>query len=129
MDTFKDLARLPLLPRDKDGPVFAAPWQAQAFAAVVQLTDTGVVTREEWSERLGAVLREAEARGEVDTGARYYEHWLTALERLAVEKSLAGWDDLAAEREAIRAADEHRREDQLGHGHDHGHSHAHGHDH
>ena len=26
------LAILPQLPRDEDGPVFAEPWQAQAFA-------------------------------------------------------------------------------------------------
>ena len=123
-DTTKDLAGLPLLPRDDEGPVFAEPWQAQAFAVVAELTDAGIVTREDWSRRLGDVFTEAEARGEFDTGARYYEHWLTALERLAVEKNLAGWDDLASERETLRAADHHRREDQLGHGHDH-HDHEH----
>ena len=71
------LADLPLLPRDDDGPVFAEPWQAQAFAVVVELTDRGLLTREEWAERLGAALAEAEARGETDTGERYYDHWLT----------------------------------------------------
>jgi hypothetical protein len=29
---------LPALPRDSDGPVFAEPWQAQAFALTVQLS-------------------------------------------------------------------------------------------
>ena len=108
-----ELADLPLLPRDEEGPVFAEPWQAQAFAVVVELTETGELTRKEWAERLGAVLREAEARGEFNTGERYYDHWLTALERLVVEKDLAGWDDLSKEQETIRADDHHRREHQL----------------
>jgi len=81
------LADLPFLPRAAEGPVFAAPWQAQAFAAVVELIRSGEITRKEWAGRLGAVFAEAESRGEVDTGFRYYEHWLTALERLAVEKN------------------------------------------
>jgi nitrile hydratase accessory protein len=107
------LADLPLLPRDEAGPVFAEPWQAQVFAVVVGLTDAGKISHHEWADRLGAALKEAEARGETDTGRRYYDHWLTALERLVVEKSLAGWDELVHEGEAIREADHHRREDQL----------------
>lgn len=107
------LADLPLLPRDEQGPVFAEPWQAQAFAVVVELTESGLLTREDWAERLGAALREAEERGEFDTGARYYDHWLTALERFVVEKDLSGWDDLSKEGEEIRRNDHHRREHQL----------------
>ena len=113
MPESNDLADLPLLPRDEDGPVFAEPWQAQAFAVVVELTEAGTITREEWAECLGAVLKEAEQRGEYDTGERYYDHWLTALERVVVEKNLAGWKDLAKENETIREHDHHRREHQL----------------
>ncbi len=108
-----DLADLPLLPRDDDGPVFAEPWQAQAFAVVVELTEAGTITREEWAERLGAVLKEAEERGEYDTGERYYDHWLTALERVVVDKNLAGREDLDKEGESIREHDHHNREHQL----------------
>ena len=107
------LADLPLLPRDETGPVFAEPWQAQAFAVVVELTEAGKISRKEWAERLGAVLREAESRGEHDTGRRYYDHWLTALERLLVEKRWTDWEELALEGETIREDDHHRREDQL----------------
>ena len=122
MNASGKLATLPLLPRDAVGPVFSEPWQAQAFAAVVELIESGQLTQREWAERLGVVFREAEERGEVDTGKRYYEHWLTALERLAVEKKLAAPEELVQERETIRANDHHRREEQMGHGH--GHSHA-----
>jgi nitrile hydratase accessory protein len=110
------LAELPLLPRDDEGPVFTEPWQAQAFAVVVELIDTGLISQAEWAERLSAVLHEAEDRGDFDTGARYYDHWLTALERLVVERGMTRWDDLADERETIRANDHHRREHQR-HGH------------
>ena len=112
-----ELADLPLLPRDDDGPVFAEPWQAQAFAVVVELTEAGTLTREEWANHLGTVFKEAEARGEYDTGHRYYDHWLTALERVVVEKNLAGWEDLSKEGESIRENDHHSREHQLAGGH------------
>lgn len=108
------LADLPLLPRDETGPVFAEPWQAQAFAVVVGLTEAGTISLNEWAEHLGAVLKEAEARGEYDTGRRYYDHWLTALERLVVAKSMTDWDELEHVGEQIREDDHHRREQQLG---------------
>jgi nitrile hydratase accessory protein len=111
------LADLPLLPRDAEGPVFAEPWQAQAFAVVAELIESGKISRDEWAESLGAVLKEAEERGEYDTGARYYDHWLLALEELVVEKGLAGPEELGNEKEEIEANDHHRREHQLGHEH------------
>ena len=114
-----DLADLPLLPRDDDGPVFSEPWQAQAFAVVVELIESGKVTREEWADRLGATFKQAEERGEYDTGTRYYDYWLAALESLVVEKDLADRSDLVAEKESIRENDHHRREHQLDGGHGH----------
>jgi len=107
------LADLPLLPRDEDGPVFEEPWQAQAFAIVVELIESGDLSREEWANALGAALKEAEDADEFDTGARYYDHWLTALERLTVDKKMAGWQELADEKREIADSDHHRREHQL----------------
>ncbi len=109
------LAALPLLPRDERGPVFAEPWQAQVFAVVVQLTERGELTWPDWADRLGAEFTAAEARGNLDTGERYYDHWLSALERLLVARQLTGWDDLAAEKDTIRQQDHHRREQQHSH--------------
>ncbi len=97
----KELKDLPLLPRDEEGPVFEEPWQAQAFAVVVQLNEAGLITWKEWAQCLGGVIREAESRGEHDTGKRYYEHWLTALERFARDKNLAQSDELEREKEEI----------------------------
>jgi nitrile hydratase accessory protein len=75
---------LPGQPSDETGPVFEEPWQAQAFALAVQLSEAGYFTWTEWAETLGAELR---AAGDGD-GSRYYESWLRALERLSLSKGL-----------------------------------------
>ena len=87
--------------------------QAQAFAVVVELIESEKVTREEWADRLGAELKAAEERGEYDSGVRYYDHWLAALEGVIVEKELAGSDELSSEKQEIKENDHHRREHQL----------------
>lgn len=84
MSLRETVATLAGLPKDETGPVFAEPWQAQAFALAVQLSDAGYFTPTEWAETLGAELR---AAGE-DDGSRYYETWLRALERLSLSKGL-----------------------------------------
>ena len=94
------LASLPQLPQEDGGPVFAEPWQAQAFALAVRLSEQGYFTWIEWSEALGEQLQAAANRGEPDDGSRYYEHWLAALERLVTEKNLADTASLVERKEA-----------------------------
>jgi nitrile hydratase accessory protein len=91
---------LPLLPRDQEGPVFAEPWQAQAFALAVRLSAQGHFTWKEWAAALAAELKAAADRGEADDGSRYYHHWLAALERLVVAKGLTDPDALLTRKEA-----------------------------
>ena len=91
------LACLPRLPRDDDGPVFAAPWQAQAFALAVKLNEAGVFTWSEWAETLGAELA---AAGPDDTADDYYAHWLAALEKLVEEKGTLSREERIARRDA-----------------------------
>ena len=88
------LADLPRLPRDEGGPVFAEPWQAQAFALAVKLSEQGHFTWREWAATLAEELKAASDRGEPDDGSHYYEHWLAALERLVEAKQLASPSDL-----------------------------------
>ena len=64
-------------------PVFAAPWEAQAFAMAVALQDAGRFSAAEWAAALGAQI----AAGDPD--ASYYDHWLAALETLLADKHLA----------------------------------------
>lgn len=103
MSPRKTAAALPGQPRDETGAVFAEPWQAQAFALAVQLSEAGHFTWTEWAETLGAELL---AAGE-DDGSRYYETWLRALERLSLSKGLT--DAVALDRRTAAWADAYRR--------------------
>jgi nitrile hydratase accessory protein len=94
------LAFLPSLPRDESGPVFAEPWQAQAFALAVRLSIQGHFTWKEWSAALADELKAAADRGEPDDGSRYYEHWLAALERLVTSKNLSNPVEMQKRKEA-----------------------------
>jgi nitrile hydratase accessory protein len=76
------------VPRDVDGPVFAEPWQAQAFALAVRLNEAGFFTWREWTDQLAAVLREAATHEPRGDGSHYYDHWLLALERLCLAKGV-----------------------------------------
>jgi nitrile hydratase accessory protein len=98
------LSALPRLPRDEGGPVFAEPWQAQAFALAVNLSQQGHFTWKEWAAALAEELRAADERGEPDDGSRYYEHWLAALEKLVTAKKLADAKALQTRKEAWAAA-------------------------
>lgn len=93
------LAELPPLPRDEGGPVFAEPWQAQAFALAVRLSEQGYFTWKEWAATLADELKAAADRGEPDDGSHYYEHWLAALERLVTSKRLANSAELLQRKE------------------------------
>lgn len=91
---------LPRLPRDNGGPVFAEPWQAQAFALAVKLSEEGHFTWKEWASALADELKAAADRGKSDDGSHYYEHWLAALERLVSEKGLTNREAMAERKEA-----------------------------
>ena len=97
---------IPGIPTDEDGPVFRAPWEAQAFAMALTLHARGVFTWAEWADALGNEIKRAQAKGDPDTGETYYRHWLATLERLVATKGVASsetldryrnaWDNAAA---------------------------------
>jgi nitrile hydratase accessory protein len=90
-----DLPGLPSIPVDEDGPVFEEPWQAQAFAMVVELVETGQIDWQEWAAALGQQLKDAESAGVPDDGSRYYHHWVAALEQLLNSKQVTQAEQLA----------------------------------
>lgn len=77
-------------------PVFAEPWQAQAFAMAVELSRRGYFTWQEWTDALAAEIAGADAG--------YYQHWLRALEALVLRKGLFSESDLAERRHAWERA-------------------------
>ena len=83
----------PALPGGIDEPVFAEPWQAEAFALVVALHERGLFAWSEWAEALSAEVHRADAAPD---GHDYYEHWLRALEKLLARKGVAPAGDVDA---------------------------------
>jgi nitrile hydratase accessory protein len=94
------------IPRDEDGPVFAEPWQARAFAFTLALHEKGAFVWSEWAERLGATIKAAQAAGDPDRGDTYWDHWLATLEAMLAAKGLTTHEALSqtAERWARAAA-------------------------
>ena len=95
---------LPGIPRDQDGPVFAEPWEAEAFALTVKLHEAGHFGWDEWASALSDEIARAQQAGDPDIGDTYYSHWLAALERLCAEKGLSSRGDMAGRKEAWRDA-------------------------
>ena len=89
-----DLGALPALPRDAEGPVFNAPWEAQAFAMTLSLHAACAFTWREWADTLAGELSAAAAHGVPDDGSHYYEHWLAALEKLVARKGFVPEQEL-----------------------------------
>ena len=66
-------------------PVFAEPWQAEAFALTVALHERGIFSWNEWAEALSAETGKPDAATD---GSDYYAHWLAALEALLAAKGV-----------------------------------------
>ncbi|MGH8597007.1 MAG: nitrile hydratase accessory protein [Gammaproteobacteria bacterium] len=84
---------IPNLPRDNDEVVFAAPWEAKAFALVIHLYQQGCF---EWREWVNALAAEIAADHHATP---YYELWLSAAEKLIVSRRLVEAGALRAARE------------------------------
>jgi nitrile hydratase accessory protein len=91
---------VPGIPRDADGPVFREPWEAQAFAMALALHERGLFTWTEWAAALADEIKRAQARGDLDTGETYYQHWLATLEHLVAAKGVATSETLYRYRDA-----------------------------
>jgi nitrile hydratase accessory protein len=97
---------VPSIPRGADGPVFRAPWEAQAFSMALALHERGLFTWTEWAATLAQEIKRAQAAGDPDTGETYYRHWLATLERLVAEKGAVDTGTLTRYREAWQRAAE-----------------------
>lgn len=79
------------MPPGMDEPVFAEPWQAEAFAMTVALHGRGLFSWDEWAMVLS---REVKASGVAADGSDYYDCWLQALEKLLAAKGVAAAGDV-----------------------------------
>ena len=91
-------------PSNDDRP-FSAPWEAKAFAIVVELAQAGHFT---WAEWVVCFSAEVAAAAAVEAAGGwslvYYEQWLNAAESMLVGKGLTSQAQLRARRFAIGAA-------------------------
>ena len=73
------------LPRRNGELVFAEPWEGRAFGLAVALNESGAYDWSDFSERL---IEETAADERQGIHVNYYQRWLRALERLALDHSL-----------------------------------------
>lgn len=73
---------------------FARDWERQAFGVALALSRSGHFDWEDFRQQLIVAIGEWEQAH--DSSWDYYERWLTALERLLLEKQLVKPDELAA---------------------------------
>jgi nitrile hydratase accessory protein len=89
-------------PRSNGELVFAEPWESRAFGVAVALHDAGVVDFEAFRARLIGEIGDWEAAHAAGEGGyRYYERWLTALERTVLGEGVVAQESLDSAREAI----------------------------
>ena len=96
------------IPRRNGEPVFNEPWESRIFGAAVALCERGLFEWDEFRERLIAEIAVADAQIEAaaQEPTKYYEHFLSALERLLIDKGFCAKEEIERH-ESAEAADEH----------------------
>ena len=85
-----DISGPAAIPRRNGEPVFNEPWESRVFGAAVALCEQGLFEWSEFRERLTAEIASADAKAtdSAHPPTAYYEHFLSALERLLVDKGV-----------------------------------------
>jgi nitrile hydratase accessory protein len=107
------------LPRSNGELVFEAPWEGRVFGLAVALNDRRVYNWDDFRARLIDEIAAADACG---AESSYYERWLTAFEKLLVDRGLVTSAELearTAEYASGERTDEDHDHDEDDHDHDH----------
>lgn len=84
-----DMEGATALPRTSGELLFQAPWEGEAFAMAVSLCERGLYPWSDFQGHLIAAITTADGKQlSSDMQPTYYEHWLTALEALLIEKGI-----------------------------------------
>jgi nitrile hydratase accessory protein len=84
-------------PRLEGKLCFGQDWERQAFGVALALSRSGLFDWEDFRQELIAAIREWEEAHDLnDSSWDYYERWLTALERIIVQKELLKPEELAS---------------------------------
>jgi nitrile hydratase accessory protein len=109
---------------------FDAPWQARAFALTVALRQREAFPWSEFQQRLIDELDESDETKTVKEAieTRYYEAWLSAIERLLLEEDVLDESELEGRVAEFASGERDASEFVVGFdGHDHAHDHDHDH--
>lgn len=130
---FDDLPDLdtpePPVPDDRD-TVFKTPWQARAFAVTIALHEEGAFEdfQQFQQQFVAEVQADTDDRWGADTERVYYQHWLSAVEKLVLDTDTVSLEELHERAVEFQAEDRDASEfveGDRGHGRDHDHSHPH----
>jgi nitrile hydratase accessory protein len=98
--SLSELTTLINAPLDENNEViFANPWEAKAFALVVQMHQEKRYTWTEWANQLSFEISESNKKNEKEED--YYLLWLKAAETLVVTKGLCGKNELLSRKKAL----------------------------
>ncbi len=81
------------LPEQADKLKFDAPWQARAFSVVLTMYERDMFQWNEFQARLIEEVQRDESEIE-DLESVYYEQWITAFEKLLLDKEICDPDEL-----------------------------------
>ena len=90
--------------RELDGPAFAEPWMAQAFACAVHLSRQGLFTWNEWVDVFSAEIKAHPQQASEAANVAYYRQWLVALETMVGVKGAASTAEISERQETWRKA-------------------------
>jgi nitrile hydratase accessory protein len=89
------------VPRSNGELLFEFPWESRAFGLAVALAEAGALA---WDDFRAELVKAIDER-DFEAPYRYYEYWLTALERALVSTGVFDTSALSA---SVRSVLEHR---------------------
>ena len=90
-----DISGPAAIPRRNGEPVFNEPWESRIFGAAVALCERGLFEWDEFRERLIAEITAADTKLDASPQpSSYYERFLSALERLLIDKGICAKEEI-----------------------------------
>ncbi len=90
--------------KNLDGPAFDQPWQARAFALVLNMHKAGLFEWKDWAERLSAEIKMSPTLPDESVNDGYYRQWMAALESMVASLGLIDRPEVTSRAEQWRKA-------------------------
>ncbi|WP_158275567.1 nitrile hydratase accessory protein [Maritimibacter sp. 55A14] len=85
---------------------FDEPWQSRAFGIVLAFSEERIINYEDFRQNLIGAIADWEGSHDLDDGTWvYYEQWLTALEKLAIENGMVTKEEVDKRTEEISSGE------------------------